>query len=464
MKITSSYKTKILFYNDIFSDTLNVYQQAVSFFIDVVYQNHEEIFLLSGKKQNSYMERLCIRTNKNPAPSFDFSRDFYKFPSYYRRAAIQFALGHVKAYLSDLNNWEKSGTKKGKPTLQLKHKAFPVLYHAQSIKRPDAHIALIKIYHQKDWVWLDVKLKPRDVSYIKKHRIDKTAKAPTLIKKGKCWYLATPYEEQISLPEKSIATKIVAVDLGINHSAVCSVMTADGTVTGRKFINQPGEKDRLDHLLGQIKKSQALGAARNKRLWALANNKNREIAIQTARAIVVFAKANDAGVIVLEHLDTQGKKKGSKKQKLQLWRNREVIARVTHKAHQQGIRISAVSARNSSALAFDGSGRVRRDLNNASLCIFASGKQYNCDLSASYNIGARYFIRETIKTLPETVELAVLAKVPELAKRTTCTLSSLISLNAELKALVFSCSEFCALRATVSPSPKAREAPSKRLA
>ncbi|MDN5315480.1 MAG: hypothetical protein PWP10_4230, partial [Clostridiales bacterium] len=64
----------------------------------------------------------------------------------------------------------------------------------------------------------------------------------------------------------------------------------------------------------------------------------------------------------------------------------------------------------------------------------------------------------------ETVELAVLAKVPELAKRTTCTLSSLISLNAELKALLLPDSEFCALRTTVNSLPKAGEAPSKLLA
>ena len=223
MKITSAYKTKILLYNDIFSDTLTVYQQAVSFFVGVIYQHHEPILALKGKKQNSLIERFCVKTKKNPSPSCDFSQTFYKFPSYYRRAAIQFALGHVKSYLSNLENWQKSGQQKGKPTLQLAHKTFPVLYHAQSVKRPDAHTAKIKIYHQNDWIWLDVNLKPRDVSYIKKHCTDKTAKAPTLIKKGKCWYLSTPYEKQVTLPEKNIAAKIVAVDLGINHSAVCII-------------------------------------------------------------------------------------------------------------------------------------------------------------------------------------------------------------------------------------------------
>lgn len=465
MKTTSTYKTKILYYNEIFSQTLSVYNEAVSYLIDVVYQNRADIFALNGKKQNNYLERLCIKTKKNPDPPYDFSKRFYKFPSYYRRAAMQFALGHVQSYLTKLYAWTKSGNHKNKPGLQAKHRAFPVLYNAQSFKRVDDYTVQIKILHQNDWVWLNVNLKPRDVSYIKRHCTQKASKAPTLVKKGKCWYLHTPYAEQIVLSNnKSIPSKIAAVDLGINNSAVCSIMHADGTVSGRKFINQPEEKDRLSHLLGQIKKSQTKGAVRNKRLWALANNKNREIAVRTASAIVEFAVKNKAEVIVLEHLDMHGKKKGSNKQRLQLWRNKEVVSRVTHKAHQAGIRVSTINARNSSKLAFDGSGKVKRDSANASICVFSSGKQYNCDLSASYNIGARYFVRETIKSLPETVELAVLAKVPELAKRTTCTLSSLISLNAELNALLLPDSEFCALRTTANSLPKAGEAPSKLLA
>ncbi len=41
--------------------------------------------------------------------------------------------------------------------------------------------------------------------------------------------------------------------------------------------------------------------------------------------------------------------------------------------------------------AFDGSGKVKRDKKNYSLCTFPNGKKYNADLCASYNIGARYW-------------------------------------------------------------------------
>ena len=68
-----------------------------------------------------------------------------------------------------------------------------------------------------------------------------------------------------------------------------------------------------------------------------------------------------------------------------------------------------------------------------------SGKQYNCDLNASYNIGARYFIRELLKSLNENLRLQVLTKVSELATRIRCVLASLIKLDAVLNSCLDCC-------------------------
>ena len=202
----------------------------------------------------------------------------------------------------------------------------------------------------------------------------------------------------------------------------------------------------MEHKLNKIKKAQQNGAMPNKfggmpRLWTYANNYNRALSEKTAAAIVEFANLYCSDVIVFEHLDMTGKKRGSKKQKLHMWRKRAVLAITTTKAHLLGMRVSTVCAWNTSRLAFDGSGRVERDENNYSMCTFQTGKRYHCDLSASYNIGARYYIRELLnsvqyKSLSETTRLAVEAKVPQLTKRTTCTLSTLISLNAEIERFV----------------------------
>ena len=144
----------------------------------------------------------------------------------------------------------------------------------------------------------------------------------------------------------------------------------------------------------------------------------------------------DADVIVFEHLDRKGKIRGSKKQRLKLWRSQEVQSIVANKAHRLGMRVSRVCAWGTSGLAYDGSGYVSRGkeagFETNALCRFQNGRIYNCDLSASYNIGARYFIREILKSLGESLRLGIEAKVPQCAKRSTCTLSTLIRLNAEL--------------------------------
>ena len=145
----------------------------------------------------------------------------------------------------------------------------------------------------------------------------------------------------------------------------------------------------------------------------------------------------NADVIVFEHLDKEGKVRGSKKQKLKMWRSQEVQSIVTDKAHRLGMRISHICAWGTSKLAYDGSGAWFFVTNMVALityelCKFKSGKTYNCDLSASYNIGSRYFVREILKSLPVRERLALEAKVPQAARRSTCTLSTLISLNAEL--------------------------------
>ena len=258
-------------------------------------------------------------------------------------------------------------------------------------------------------------------------------KAPLLEKRGKYYYLRFAFEEEIKLPTVDIQSQIiVAVDLGLNNDAVCTLMDANGTVLERKFINFNSEKDRLHHTLNKIKKAQKQHHS-TKNLWRYAVNCNEQHSIKVATAIVEFAMLNNAHCIVFEHLDNNKKVKGKNKQKLAMWRKQYIQSLVTHKAHQRGIRISRICAFGTSKLAYDGSGETIRNKNNHSICKFATGKVYNCDLSASYNIGARYYIREILKTLPAKVRSQVEAKVPQLARRTSCTLSTLINLNAVLK-------------------------------
>ncbi|MEQ6378544.1 hypothetical protein RZN25_17175 [Bacillaceae bacterium S4-13-56] len=116
--------------------------------------------------------------------------------------------------------------------------------------------------------------------------------------------------------------------------------------------------------------------------------------------------------------------------KLRYWRKTAIQHKVEEMAHYAGIRISRVHPRNTSALAYDGSGKVERN-NKKDLATFTTGKIYHADLSAGYNIAARYFIGAYQKSMSENSGLSLQAKVPVVAKRTSQTLSSLISLHQQ---------------------------------
>lgn len=168
---------------------------------------------------------------------------------------------------------------------------------------------------------------------------------------------------------------------------------------------------------------------------ARANGVNEDISVKTANFIVEVANEFKVDVIVMEHLDLSSRKRGSRRQRLHHWRAKYVQQMVEYKAHRCGIRFRRVCAWNTSKLAFDGTGVVTRDPDNYSMCTFKTGKRYSCDLSASYNIGARYFLREYEKSISVTKWRHITAKVPECAKRITRTLDTLTRVCAELRSL-----------------------------
>lgn len=445
MTIHTSYSCKITEYSHIFKETVRTYRNAVDFFINVCL--NEWALFSDVKYQNestAIMENLTVPTKTRPVVKYDLNRRFYKMPCYLRRAAIAEAYGKCCSYKSNLQNWETvdHATRGRAPSLPKAGIIYPVMYKDNMFyKTDDAYEYRLKVYRNNTWDWLTVHVRKSDVDYINRRCSLRKQCNPTLQKRGKCWYLDFSFEEQTKLNDTSIHEQtILAVDLGINTAATVSVMCPDGTVLGRRFCKLPKEYDSLKHSVNRIKKAQQHGNRKTPRLWAKAKGINDSIAVKTAQFIIETAVLYNANVIVFEHLDTRGKKRGAKKQRLHLWRNQYVQEMVTNKAHRLGIRISRINTWGTSRLAYDGSGYVLRGKDagygSYSVCRFTNGKTYNCDLSASYNIGSRYFVREILKSLSATARLALEAKVPQVVKRSTCTLSTLISLNAELTSLV----------------------------
>ena len=115
MKIISSYGVELRKQNIPIRQTLEIYRSAVRYLVEVYESVWEELAQIEeSKKRFNAAEHLVHTTKRNPA-RFDFDFCFPRMPSYFRRAAVQHALGSVSSYRTRLEQWKAEGQKTGKP-------------------------------------------------------------------------------------------------------------------------------------------------------------------------------------------------------------------------------------------------------------------------------------------------------------------------------------------------------------
>lgn len=344
---------------------------------------------------------------------------FHGLPSGVRRAIRNDALGRVSSYVSNHKNWEalKPSERGAEPTLGLPSRYQLTFYQTErkteGLKRGQI---LLKLYNGKTWEWYTFLIKPSDARYLARMAERHAMLSPMVEKVRGAYRIRFCFEDKRELvsDENKLSYRILAVDLGINAAATWSVMTADGTVHARGVIHARAEEDRLWHILNRVRKYQRR-KKHPKSIYRFVRHANRALSICTARFLMAVAELYNVDCIVFEHLDKTGSARGRLASRIHHWRACDVQHRVETMAHRDGMRLSRVCAWGTSKLAFDGSGKVIRDKHNHSICTFANGKQYNCDLSASYNIGARFFLRELKKVYPD-------LEMPATPQRTLSTL------------------------------------------
>jgi IS605 OrfB family transposase len=209
----------------------------------------------------------------------------------------------------------------------------------------------------------------------------------------------------------------------------------NGKVYSRAFIHDGKALDKRDKHLARVRRKSSCTMRKKGKLhkgfakdnYRKAANINKNLARQIARKIFNFAVNSKASVIGLENLKNWkprgGKKKSSLKQRFQGWLKSAIAKRLQELAEENGISISFVYARSTSKLAYDGTGEVKRDSQNYALATFKSGKKYNADLNASYNIAARYLAYK-LKLAAKNGELTV-SKKSGVKPRSRVTLSAL---------------------------------------
>ena len=394
----------------IVANTLALYNSALNYVCDVVLKHYDEINELNNLEGRMYLEHL-IHNTKNNIAKYDFDSIYYKLPCYLLRDIESKAIGHIFSYKSNLDNYKKERYnkisngkkfKKREPRLY-KCNLLPSFYKGNMYKMISDNKIALKIYEDNDWKYEEFKLKKNDLKYINK--INGKRYNPEIKIIGKKIYIKFTFEiEDLKLQDKELNKRIICgVDLGVNNDATISIMNYEGTILGRHFINT-NNKDLMNHLLNKKRKIQRNSGnykyLRNLHINNKINSINENIVNHTVNQIIKICLSYGVDVIVFENLRHKFKRaKRSFRARLHRWRKIAIYNKAYEMAHRNGIRVSTVNPNGTSKYAYDGSGEVERDNDNYSICKFVSGKTYNCDLSASYNIAARYYIRETLKPL-----------------------------------------------------------------
>ena len=394
----------------IVANTLALYNSALNYVCDVVLKHYDEINELNNLEGRMYLEHL-IHNTKNNIAKYDFDSIYYKLPCYLLRDIESKAIGHIFSYKSNLDNYKKERYnkisngkkfKKREPSLS-KCNLLPSFYKGNMYKMISDNKIALKIYEDNDWKYEEFKLKKNDLKYINK--INGKRYNPEIKIIGKKIYIKFTFEiEDLKLQDKELNKRIICgVDLGVNNDATISIMNYEGTILGRHFINT-NNKDLMNHLLNKKRKIQRNSGnykyLRNLHINNKINSINENIVNHTVNQIIKICLSYGVDVIVFENLRHKFKRaKRSFRARLHRWRRIAIYNKAYEMAHRNGIRVSTVNPNGTSKYAYDGSGEVERDNDNYSICKFVNGKIYNCDLSASYNIAARYYIRETLKPL-----------------------------------------------------------------
>ena len=428
--------------------TVGEYRFFLKPLVLIAYWNWSILSNKTSKEKVNYLEKLCHQTKKNTQPKYGFyfqkalnnHPSFRKFPSYLRRAAIAAALGIVSSFVTRWNLWKNSQRrfkKERPPKLTASCNSYPSLYKGQQILyHEDFQTVSLKIWDGNDWVWTE---KIPVISFGKnRHKIQgNKLQSPALIANSKKLHLSMPVDTFV--PSRKSTDYVVAIDLGINTTATLSMVGKNGTVKARKFINPARDIDRRDQRKMRIKKKSRQSRIRTGEnfyhnfcsgLYRKSRNINREIARFVACEIVKFAKQYEVKTIVFEDLSkwkAKGGRKGSQlKQGFHNWCKDKIVELTTNRWSEVGGEVVTVNPKYTSAYAYDGTGKLKRDTNNYSQALFTSGKRYNADLNAAYNIGARYWYQIITKAKSSRVWAG---KSSPHSRRTPVTLASLWELK-----------------------------------
>lgn len=356
--------------SDWFSTTQTLFNRLVAFYFDVI-QAHELILDMTNKEALTTLEKLTHQTKHNLYPVMPDTQIAVQVPAYFRRAAINAALGTARSFYSNLAHWKKGKAKaeaKGKrhthrPPVPPRIWNRSVTFYAGMWGQRESGRITLKLWDGQTWRWVRFRLLGQELP------AEWTANSPQVVRKGNYWWLHTPLEKpapRIKKAQEQAKTnpdlRICAVDLNINDAlAVCTIQQVNGTVVATRFIKGGSElHDRRKRLLGRIAHNRsrtgliALGEPDNAALWRKINALDEQEAHRVSRRIVEFARQYGATILVFEHLGhfkpLRGRYSKRANEKRTYWLRGRIFNYSRYKAWEHGLLTCRVNPRNTSRL------------------------------------------------------------------------------------------------------------------
>lgn len=338
-----------------------------------------------------------------------------KIPLYFRRSAINMALGLARSYFVSRERWqEDNGRKMPSPASGLD--CSIVLYKGMYRDFRKDSIEL-KLYNGERWVWVTYPYTGREIPE------DGKILSPTLKVEKSAAFLHIPVETKVNdirtINERmEKEEQICAVSFPDNDClAVCVIMDRNGEVKESHFIHGGAEREKkrqqqIERLEksresrkydGKKKPAKESAGRENQEIYKKIGQINQYYAHQISREIVEYCIQKEIKVMIVPNYENtiNFQTKGYLNTNAFRWQGRAIIRNLKYKAFQNGIVVATIrpyhiadscSECGEKIQRYNEGHKASRNYYGGQLYRCPNGHKGNAAFNTAKNIG-RYFLR-----------------------------------------------------------------------
>lgn len=362
--------------------TKDLYNEAILIYYNLLLDNLD--FLnLSNQYCLRELEKLTIISREGKKPEKYIETEL---PTYFRRAAINQAIGAVRSYIS----WSSKENIKSEPSKTKKFNKSPLFYKGMYKNLTSKQVEL-KLWNGEKWDWYKANLKGRNIDF------KEDILSPTLVLQKDFVMMHIPVKEKVE-DARTVKQRMQDEDLrvcGISFSnsdnfAICVIISKTGEFIKSKFIKGGNEyKERTSKILNNIKKNRRVNSKLtekdHKNYWDKLDKIDEDTAHKVSKEIIDFCLENKVKVISIakieEDVESFARKVGKHSP---IYLKRKIVNFLEYKSFKNGIVITTVRQNYTASKCNICRGKVKK--NNLEF-ICENGHRGNYFFNTSMNIG-----------------------------------------------------------------------------